>query len=297
MNLLYKIIYHSKINWVIRNINYLLSPILPKKIKIHPSGISTIKILGHQSIKLKSNQTSYVTRELFWKGSQNYEYTPIFISLIKKVSTFFDIGSNIGYFSILGASVNNNLKVDAFEPSTGPKMYLLENIKINHLSARITVHGLALSDQQGEVDFFEIRNKKYPSIYNLSGEHNLGTKAHLKSSKTKVESDTLDQFVKKNNITNLDLIKVDTEGCEDLILKESNRTIEEFKPIIICEVLFNKIESQLEKIMLKHQYEFYNHVQDSLIKVSTLQRKTDNGVRNCFFVHPSKKYLIEEFIK
>ena len=27
----------------------------------------------------------------------------------------------------------------------------------------------------------------------------------------------------------------------------------------ICEVLFNRIESQLENIMLEHNYEFYNH--------------------------------------
>ncbi len=296
MHIIYSLIYNSKINWLIRNINYFLSPLLPEKIKIHPSGTININIKSHKSIKLKANQTSYVTRELFWKGSKNYEYTPIFIKLIKKTDVFFDIGSSIGYYSILGASINKSLKVEAFEPSTGPMIYLSENVKINNLSSRINVNALALSNKQGQIPFFEIRNKKYPAIYNLSGEHNIGTKPHLKSLKTKVTSDTLDNFVKKNVIVKIDLIKIDTEGCEDLILIESSNTINQFKPIIICEVLFNRIESQLEKIMLGHNYEFYNHNGKGLTKVNTLKRDSDNGIRNCFFVHPTKKHLIEEFI-
>ncbi len=296
MKNIYFLIYNPQINWLLRNINYMLSPILPKKIKIHPSGILTVKIKNHNPIKLKANQTSYVTRELFWKGSKNYEYTPIFIKLVKKITVFFDIGSSIGYYSILGTHINKKLKVEAFEPSTGPMIYLSENVKINNFSSRINVNVLALSNQQGEIDFFEIRNKKYPTIYNLSGEHNIGTKPQLKSFKTKIESNTLDNFVQKNKIKCIDLIKVDTEGCEDLILKESTITINKFKPIIICEVLFNRIEKQLEEIMLQHQYEFYNHNKKGLSKVNTIQRKVDDGIRNCFFVHPSKKHLISEFI-
>lgn len=296
MNLFYSIIYDPKINKIIRNLNYFLSPILSENVKIHPSGSIRIKVKNHDSIKLKTNQTSYVTRELFWKGSQNYEYTPIFIKLIQKVNDFFDIGSSIGYFSILGAKVNKNLKVEAFEPSTGSMIYLSENVKINHLNDRINVNFLALSDKTGLINFSEIRNRKYPTIYNLSGEHNIGTKPHLKSIKTKIDSDTMDNFVLKNNIVNIDLIKLDTEGCEDLILKNSSLTIEKFKPIIICEVLFDRIESEIEKVMLEHQYEFYNHIGSGLKKVNSIQRKVDNGIRNCFFVHPSKKYLIEEFI-
>lgn len=294
---MWTLIYNTKINWLIRNINYILSPLLPEKIKIHPSGTININIKSHKSIKLKANQTSYVTRELFWKGSENYEYTSIFINLIKKTDVFFDIGSSIGYYSVLGASINKRLKVEAFEPSTGPMIYLSENVKINNLSSRIKVNVLALSNKQGQIDFFEIRNKKYPTIYNLSGEHNIGTKPYLKSLKTKVTSDTLDNFVKKNDIEKIDLIKVDTEGCEDLILIESSNTINQFKPIIICEVLFNRIESQLENIMLGHNYEFYNHSGKGLTKVNTIKRDSDNGIRNCFFVHPTKKHLIEEFIQ
>jgi FkbM family methyltransferase len=296
MRLIYSIIYNPAINWLLRNISYILSPVLSEKIKIHPSGTIKIKVESHNPIKIKANQTSYVARQLFWNGSQNYEYTPIFIKLIKKVDTFFDIGSSIGYYSILGATVNDRLSVQAFEPSTGSMFYLTENVRINQLGERIKLNALALSDKSGKIDFYEIRNRKYPSIFNLSGEHNVGTKPNLISGKTSIESDTLDNFVKNHVVKNVDLIKLDTEGCEDAILLQAKETIDKYKPIIICEVLFNRIEATLEKIMLGHNYEFYNHIGDQLQKAEKLTRTEDDGIRNCFFVHPSKKHLIEEFV-
>lgn len=296
LNFIYGIIYNPKINKIIRAINYGLAPILPHKIKIHPSGTVVVKIKNHNSIKFKTNQTNLLTKILFWEGYETFEYTTIFLKLIKKVDVFFDIGSNIGYYTLMGANANKNLKIEAFEPSLGVHFYLSENVKINDFSNQVSINYLALSDTTGEIDFHEIRNKKFPTVHNLSGEHNLGTKNHLISRKTTVKSDTLDNFVAKKQTQKIDLIKIDTEGSEHLILENSKKTIAKFKPIIICEVLFNTIETQLEEIMIAEGYEFYNHKGNGLQYTKTLKRTQDNGVRNCFFVHPSKKHLINEFL-
>ncbi len=90
---------------------------------------------------------------------------------------------------------------------------------------------------------------------------------------------------------------MDTEGTEHLILEHSHSVLEKFKPIIICETLFDTIESDLEIIFRKYGYEFYNHTENGLEKVDSIIRKEDNGVRNCFFVHPSKFSQIKEFVK
>ena len=39
----------------------------------------------------------------------------------------------------------------------------------------VLVVPIALSDVGGTIDFYEMRNLKFPTIYNLSGEHNIGT--------------------------------------------------------------------------------------------------------------------------
>ena len=89
---------------------------------------------------------------------------------------------------------------------------------------------------------------------------------------------------------------MDTEGTENLILESSDFVLKEMKPIIICETIFNTIEPDLQRIMSSYGYEFYNHIPAGLKKVETILRNEDNGVSNCFFVHPDKSYLIEEFV-
>ena len=293
----YELIYSGKSNFVLRNLSYAFKNIVPEKFKLHPSGLVKVNIKGADPIFLKTNQTSYVTRELFWKGSENYEYTPIFKKLITKVDTFLDVGSSIGYYSILGAHLNESLEAIAFEPAPGSLRYLSQNIKLNNLGDRVKAENIALSDTEGTLIFAEIRNAKYPDTPNLSGEHNLGTKPLLLSKEIEVQSTTLDSYFISNAIANVDLMKLDTEGVEDAIIRSGQKTIERFKPIIICETLFDRIEDSLDNLMRAQGYLFFNHVGSKLVQVDTIMRKEDNGIRNCFFVHPSKLALIKEFVK
>ena len=296
MGLIRNLIYAPKVNWIIRNTSYLLSPFLPEKIKIHPSGILKVNIKNHKFFYLKTNQTSFLTRELFWKKPENFDYTTIFIGLIAKVNTFFDIGANIGYYSILGCKINTSLKVYAFEPSRGVMIFMCENLKINNLLDKVIVEPIELSDVGGKIDFYEMRNLKFPTIYNLSGEHNIGTKKNRITNKIETESTTLDEYLSNKKVSSVDLIKLDTEGAEYQILKGGAATLDKNRPIIICETLFNKIEKELDFIMREHDYRFYNHTAKGLKNVKTIVRTEDNGVRNCFFVPVEKVHLIEEWI-
>ncbi|MDX5426618.1 MAG: hypothetical protein LPK46_00670, partial [Bacteroidota bacterium] len=79
-------------------------------------------------------------------------------------------------------------------------------------------------------------------------------------------------------------------------LEQGSTVLSDLKPIVICETLFNKIEHKLERIFSSYGYEFYNHTDKGLEKVKSITRLNDDGVRNCFFVHPSKFHLIEEFV-
>ena len=295
---LYKLIYDDRVNPVLRNLNKIFSPVLPDKIKIPPSGILKIKNDSGKILKIRTNQTNYLTKVIFWKGGYlQFEYTRIFLKLIRKINTFYDIGANIGYYSLLAAMENMDVKVVGFEPATGPLFYFRENVSINNFD-NITIEPIALSHKEGEIEFYEIRNRKYKYLeHNLAGEGNAGS---LTSGRNfvvnKVKTSTLDNYVKRSNVKSLDLIKMDTEGTENLILENSETVLKEMRPIIICETLFNTIEPDLERIMTSYGYKFYNHTKDGLQKVNSIIRKEDNGISNCFFVHPDKYQLIEEFV-
>ncbi|WP_081990157.1 FkbM family methyltransferase [Psychroserpens sp. Hel_I_66] len=298
MQLLYRIIYNPIFNFFLRNLNKFISPVLPNKIKIPPSGILKLKT-NSGLIKLATNQTSYLTQLLFWNGYKQFEYSELFEELSKNTNSFLDIGSNIGYYSLLGVKSNPKMKVFAFEPAYGPKYFLTKNIELNNFSKQIKPIDLALSNTTGKIDFYEVESLKYKYItHNLAGEGNAGTKKTSRNFiKNTVKADTLKNFIEQNDIKQIDLIKIDTEGTEVDILKSGKEYIQQFQPIIICETLFNAIEDQLEDFFDELNYDFYNHDDAGLRKVKTIKRNQDDGIRNCFFVPKSKTKLISKFVQ
>ena len=293
----YAIIYHPFINRLIRSANKALLPVLPKVVRIPPSGTLTIH-LKEGRFKFKTNQTNYTTQTVFWKGPYAMEYTTIFEQLIKRHSCFCDIGAHAGYYSLIAAAINPNIRVISFEPASGPYHYLEENIKINHFEDRIHPYKVALGDANGTTQFLEATHHKYRYL-----EHNLLAISNLKEhkegrtmKKVEVPIATLDNFLREKEEPFPDIIKIDTEGTEHLILANSEAVLDH-QPIIICETLFNKIESELEEIMGKRGYHFYNHMNGKLRLVQSIRRERDDGVRDCFFVHPSKESMILPFVE
>lgn len=298
-HLLYKLIYQPNANFALRNLNkYLIQFIHIGKLKLPPSGIFLL-FTNSGTIKIATNQTSHISKLLYWQGYAKFEYSVIIEKLAQKLHYFLDVGSNIGYYALLVAKANPNVKIYSFEPAKGPGHFLRKNIILNKLNEQIIHCNLALARQEGEIAFYEVKSKKYPFLeFNLSGEHNAGTKKNPDMFiKTMVKSQRLDVFVENEGLKQIDLIKLDTEGTEIHILNSGIRSIKQHRPIIICEILFNVIESELEVFFKNLEYLIFIYFEGVLKEVDSILRDKDDGIRNCFFVPPSKIYLIEEFIK
>ncbi len=298
MSIIYLIIYNRYINFFLRWINKGLSVIFPVHFKIPPSGVIQLNN-GKNRFKLATNQTSYLTQQLFWHGISSFEYSTIFRSLIKKVDCFIDVGANIGYYTILACTENRNIKVYSFEPAKGAGKYLQKNVLLNDFDRQVSIEEIALTDNRETLTFHEVENDKYRFTRDiLSGESNAATKNLNREFKTyNVPGITLDEYCEGKSVTCVDLIKIDTEGSEFRILKGGYEIISSHLPIIICEILFDFNEEKIESIMTQLGYESYIFKNDNLIKVDSIVRAIDDGVRDCFFVHPSKSSLIEEFIR
>ena len=294
--ILFRLIYHPLVNKVLRNINKFLSPILPASLKIPPSGTITVH-LKNSTFRFVTNQTNTTSQLLFWKGPYSVEYTSVFEGLIKSCTCYYDIGSHSGYYSILAATVNPNIIAIAFEPASGPFYYLKENIRANHFEDRVKPYPMAIGNQVGYVEFLEATHTKYTYLkHNLIAVSNLNYEQPGRlMRKVMVEITSLDRFIADKKEPWPDLIKMDTEGTEQFILEGATEVLKR-KPIVISETLFKTNEEPLERIMKKNGYQFYNYLDGKLHPVSTLFREKDNGVHDCFFVHPEKLYLIQKYI-
>lgn len=65
----------------------------------------------------------------------------------------FDIGANVGYYSLLSSLAPAVTEIHAFEPDLAAVSQLRANTVMNDLSSRITVHESAVSDTTGLADF------------------------------------------------------------------------------------------------------------------------------------------------
>jgi FkbM family methyltransferase len=283
IQLFYRVIYYPPVNKILLVFNKLISKYT--RFRLSPSGALRIKIDESISFQMVANQTSYVHKLLYWKGPLQFEYTSIFIELVKHCNLFVDIGANTGYYSLLASKVNEDIIVYAFEPAIGPNYYLKENIRLN-IPSKISDHCIALSSKIGNVQFYNVKNLKYTYLkYNLSGTSSLLPDTDKQS--YQVETTTLDNFAAKQ-LARVDIIKIDTEGTEDIILEGAINTIRKYQPVIICELLFNRIESKIEAILSKEGYVFFGHSKGKLLKLASLVREKDDGIRDCFFIHSSK---------
>jgi FkbM family methyltransferase len=138
----------------------------------------------------------------------------IMLDCVTKNSIVFDIGANVGYYSVLFAKQAPNTKVIAFEPFSKQLNLLKQNIRINKL-LNICPYKLIVSDQE-----------KRQKIY-YSGDKNTGASSlhQITSIFETVESITLDKFCDQKKVAKIDLIKIDVEGHELNVLRGMSKLL------------------------------------------------------------------------
>ncbi len=182
----------------------------------------------------KDDMIFHVSNSLIqWRVNSFYEKEPETIDWInsfEKDSVFWDIGSNIGLYSIYAAK-RKNAKVFSFEPSTSNLRILSRNIFINKLSNQIYLIPLALNSKNS-LNFSQIKE----STFREGGAENSFSVDYNwqgKSFKPKNEYNTLGtsiDFLTKNKIIPLpNYIKIDVDGIEHLILRGGIETLKSKK--------------------------------------------------------------------
>jgi FkbM family methyltransferase len=164
--------------------------------------------------------------------------------MVKNKFTIVDIGANIGFYSLSMAKNVPDGKVYSFEPEKKNYRILSEQIKINRFK-NIVPYNIAL----GKVC-------KKTQLEHFGNKDNFGTyRINLEKQKDSpyISMSTLDMFYKNNEISRLDILKIDTEGFEFEIISGAINTIHKYKPIIFIEIndSFLKHYGSSAKILIK----------------------------------------------
>jgi len=178
----------------------------------------------NQKIKLSLDYNKFTQKlilDYFEKG-QDYESEifQLICRFLEKNDSFIDIGAHIGYYSVLAAKiVGSEGKVFAFEPELSNYQKILENINLNHLN-NIKLFNLALGSETKQTQiFFNQDNNGGHALWDV-GKHPFNQKTLNNQTMQNTQLSTLDNILSQaGNITNLKMIKIDTEGAELDVIK------------------------------------------------------------------------------
>jgi FkbM family methyltransferase len=193
------------------------------------------------SMKLHLDRKKYMQATLYEcvKNGMCYEpdYTSLMMKVLRPADAVIDIGANVGYFSLLAASlVTGSGTVLSLEPEKENFCFLQRNIKLNGLS-NIKALNIAAGDTKREVDLYiDPLNDGGHSLCGISPESRnlIGTSEVTIS---KIQMVTIDSLIGVENISNLKVIKIDTEGWEFHAIQGAISVIKKFSPpIILAEI-------------------------------------------------------------
>lgn len=182
------------------------------------------KILSQEAYFFIPNQIiAWRVKTLFTQEPETIEWINNFDS---NLSIFWDIGGNIGLYSIYSAIKHKNLQIYCFEPSTSNLRTLSRNISINNLESRININQFALSDKQNiyqtmhETHFIEGHSMSTFS-YNTDFEG----KNLIPEQKYNIYGTTIDYLIQAKILKCPNYIKLDVDGIEHKILNGAKKTL------------------------------------------------------------------------
>ena len=133
----------------------------------------------------------------------------------------FDIGANIGNWThslFEHAENTSSLIVHAFEPCTDTYTTLTTNLHSWNLSGNIKSNKLALSSSVSKRPFYSLGPNNGTNSLSLPADTS-------KYSVEAVQTETIDSYCSRNNISHIDLIKIDTEGHDMEVIYGANNML------------------------------------------------------------------------
>ncbi|MGD0544562.1 MAG: FkbM family methyltransferase [Candidatus Acidiferrales bacterium] len=183
-----------------------------------------------------------------WLGFYEQNKQQILTEEVELGSVFYDVGANVGIYSLLCSLLVGNGKVYAFEPVPRNLAYLRKHLKLNH-ARNVEILPFAISDKIGQAQF-EIEASGL--MGRLTGEGSLT-----------VATATLDSLVENGGMAPPDFIKMDIEGAELSALRGASFIFQRYRPVLFLATHGRDIERECRKLLELWDYEIEEIGMDS----------------------------------
>jgi FkbM family methyltransferase len=184
----------------------------------------------HRGFTLRLDLADPVQRRLYFFGDYDERREADLISrVLEPGEVFWDVGANLGYFTLLAAAcLKNTGQVAAFEPGRRTFAVLEKNVSLNPFT-NIRLVPLAAADREGEALLYQTPGS-------ADGRANLFRAGADQTVREQVRTVTLDGWRRHQGLPVPDFIKLDVEGAELAALVGARETLSQSDPLLLVEM-------------------------------------------------------------
>jgi FkbM family methyltransferase len=157
-------------------------------------------------------------RHSCWLGTYEREVQDLFAREVKRGAVFYDIGANVGFYTLLASMLVDSGHVFAFEPLPKNVQYLKRHLQLNKMD-NVEIFEIAVSNEVGNSLF---RQEHTRAMGRLQADGDL-----------RVLTETIDSLLQQNKIAPPNYIKMDIEGAEFKALLGASRCFQMHSPKLL----------------------------------------------------------------
>ena len=207
--------------------------------------------------KILSSQVSFYVpnKTIKWRVDSFYKKEPETLEWIdnfngNKKIIFWDIGANIGLYSIYAALKHDNIEIISFEPSTNNLRVLSRNISVNNLEEKIKISQFPLSDKtnqfamMNEAEFIEGW-----SMGSFAYQNDFQGKKFNPKQKYKILGTSINYLLDSKILAVPNYIKIDVDGIEHMILSGADKYLADINIKSILVELNENFKDQYDSVL------------------------------------------------
>lgn len=230
-------------------------------------------------IRMQCDLSKFVQRHIYFFGHFEKADCANWMKAARYANTIFDVGANVGLYSLLAAHVNPASTIYAFEPTPSIQVELEANLRLNNVTT-VQIEGLGVGERTSSG---YLQSSAGPSGDNDGA--NFVTVAPRGAGDQPISLVSLDDFCQERGIDQIDLLKMDIEGGEYAALMGATRLLQRKAIRVLFIELLERVaipqggHSTVEVKQLLHQYgyQIYKIEGDAAIPVPLDKVHTGNG--------------------
>lgn len=255
-----------------RLLNSLGNSLIPEQ----PLRQTRLKVAG---IQMECDLSRFIQRHLYYLGHYEAEQIAFWMQCARQAKVIFDVGANVGLYSLAAAASHPGAAIHAFEPTPELVERFRTNIALNQFDHN-AVNAIAVGQQSGEIylHYSGVKDGANEGMNYVSPETGRATDCI-------VPMISLDDYCQQQQIGSIDLLKIDIEGHEYNALRGAENLLRQSAiDCIFMELNSWAVErsghtlSDIITLLSDYDYRFYEIHNDHLVEISDRRLLVDINV-------------------